>query len=119
MRLVFRRAGIGIAVLAAMTGLHADPVAAQGRAAQVEVDAVIEEPLSQKSSSGFDWSFYNISFLLGIVVFLCGGYWSGSIWSVFAPSTGQPGSLTNAKHTPIPAVLLPPLESDAGQDSEV
>ena len=41
------------------------------------------------------------------------------IWSVFAPSTGKPGSLTNPKHTPIPAVLLPPLASDAEQDSEV
>ena len=98
--------------------VHISSVRMLGVIAEEHATGHIEEPVSQKSSSGFDWSFYNIYFLLGIVVFLCGGYWSGSIWSVLAPSTGKPGSLTNAKHTPIPAVLLPPLESDAGQDSE-
>jgi RND family efflux transporter MFP subunit len=47
MRLVNCRAGIGSAILAALFGLPSAPVAAQGSAAQVEIDAVIEEPLSQ------------------------------------------------------------------------
>ena len=100
--------------------VHISSVRMLGVIAEEHATGQIEESVSQESRSGLGaFSFWNIYFLGGIIVFLCGGYWSGSIWSVFAPSTGKPGSLTNPKHTPIPAVLLPPLASDAEQDSEV
>ncbi len=47
MRVVNCRTAFTGAVLAALVLLHAAPTVAQGRAAQVEVDAVIEEPLRQ------------------------------------------------------------------------
>ena len=47
MGLVNRRVAFAIAGLIVLSGLYTGPAAAQGRAAQVEVDAVIEEPLSQ------------------------------------------------------------------------
>ncbi len=47
MRLVICRAACAGAVMAAFGLLPVGPTAAQGRATQVEVDAVIEEPLSQ------------------------------------------------------------------------
>lgn len=47
MRLVNCRAAFAGAALAALSGLYAAPAAAQAEAAQVEVDAVIEEPLHQ------------------------------------------------------------------------
>lgn len=47
MGLVNRRAAFAIAGLVALSGLYTGPAAAQDRAALVEVDAVIEEPLSQ------------------------------------------------------------------------
>ena len=47
MRLVSCRASFAGAMLAALGSLYAGPASAQGRAAQVEVDAVIEAPLSQ------------------------------------------------------------------------
>ena len=47
MRLVGFQAGIAVAVLAVLSLLHGGPAAAQGQAAQVEVDAVVEAPLSQ------------------------------------------------------------------------
>ena len=47
MRLVTCRAGIVGAVMTALVLLHAAPAVAQGQAAQVEIDAVIEEPLRQ------------------------------------------------------------------------
>ena len=99
--------------------VHISSVRMLGVIAEEHATGQIEEPVSQESRSGLGaLSFWNIYFLGGIIVFLCGGYWSGSIWSVFAPSTGKPGSLTNPKLTPMPAVLLPPLASDADQDSD-
>lgn len=47
MRVVNCRTAFAGAVLAALVLLHAAPAVAQGQAAQVEVDAVIEEPLRQ------------------------------------------------------------------------
>lgn len=47
MRVVNCRTEFAGAVLAALVLLHAAPAVAQGQAAQVEVDAVIEEPLRQ------------------------------------------------------------------------
>ena len=47
MRLVKNRAAFAIAGLTVLSGLYAAPAMGQGQAAQVEVDAVIEEPLRQ------------------------------------------------------------------------
>lgn len=47
MRLVNCRAVFAVAALTMLSGLYAAPAAGQGRAAQVEIDAVIEEPLNQ------------------------------------------------------------------------
>jgi len=101
-----------------MYEVHISSVRMLGVIAEEHATGQIEGSVSTTNETGFDWSFYTIYFVLGIVVFLCGGYWSGSLWSVFFPTTGKPGSLTNQKNTPIPAVLLPPLESETGQDSE-
>ena len=99
--------------------VHISSVRMLGVIAEEHATGQIEEPVSQETSSKFGGlTFWNISFFLGIVIFLGGGYWSGSLWAVFAPSTGKPGSLTNSTNAPVPAVLLPPLESDAGQDAE-
>jgi cyclophilin family peptidyl-prolyl cis-trans isomerase len=96
--------------------VHISSVRMLGVIAEEHATGQIEEPVSQGSSIGLGWlSFWNIYVIVGIVVFLCGGYWGGSIWSVFIPSTGKPGSLIDAKHVPIPAVLLPPHEADNEQ----
>jgi len=47
MRVASCRAAFAGAALAALFGLYVAPAAAQGQAAQVEIDAVIEEPLRQ------------------------------------------------------------------------
>ncbi|MCK5621700.1 MAG: efflux RND transporter periplasmic adaptor subunit, partial [Alphaproteobacteria bacterium] len=47
MRVVSCRAAFAGAALAALFGLYVAPAAAQGQAAQVEIDGVIEEPLRQ------------------------------------------------------------------------
>lgn len=99
-----------------MYEVHISSIRMLGVIAEEHATGQIEEKVGQGSSSGpASLTFWNVSFIIGIIVFLSGGYWSGSIWSMFAPSTGKPGSLTNGKHVSIPAVLLPPLEGEDGQ----
>ena len=99
-----------------MYEVHISSIRMLGVIAEEHATGQLEETVGQGSSSGpASLTFWNAFFIIVIIVFLGGGYWSGSIWSMFAPSTGKPGSLTNGKHVSIPAVLLPPLEGEDGQ----